>query len=195
MWDLGDIVEAERGEVPWHSPGRDFRHQDAYVRSEQPLERGAVEMVPVQVREIDIIGLQVLDELGWRFGKIPPASPVARTDQPRIGNDPHAVVVHAQAGVAEYRELHTRNPWCFTAAGGMAHLFPGIFYRQQRHSIFTHTYEHYNTRREGPIRAEDDRPPHRYPAKVLRRPEHDPENICKGSPSFVTTTYLDFGHF
>ena len=64
-------------------------------------------MVPVQVRQVDVIGVQILDERGGRFGKIPPASPVARADQPRIGNDPNTIMLHAETSVAQYRKLHT----------------------------------------------------------------------------------------
>ena len=65
-----------------------------------------MEMVPMDMGQIDIVRLKAVDQFAARLWIVPPATPIARTDEPWVTENGSASVFHEQAGVAEYRKFH-----------------------------------------------------------------------------------------
>jgi hypothetical protein len=57
-------------------------------------------MIPMQMREINVVGVLFPDFLAVDFREIPPAAPVTRTDEPRIEKQCFAFVFDEHSGVA-----------------------------------------------------------------------------------------------
>src|ERR1700728_1405002 len=98
--DFADILESKPPQIIEHPGGMDFGHDDSGCRREQLFQRRAVEMIRMKVRQVDVVWLQISNQFGGRLWKIPPASPVAGADQPRVGDDPHTLVLHTKASMA-----------------------------------------------------------------------------------------------
>ena len=63
----------------------------------------------MQMCQVDVVRLEIAYQVGGRLGKIPPASPVARADQPWVRDYADAVVIHAKAGVAQNSEFQNAS--------------------------------------------------------------------------------------
>ena len=66
-----------------------------------------MKMIPVEVSKINVVGLNAVQKLPLDLGKIPPASPVARSDKPGIEKYRLPFVLNEHSGVTKDRELHS----------------------------------------------------------------------------------------
>src|SRR5271165_2338127 len=106
MRDFDDVVKAQPMEIIDHAPGRYFGYENGRFRIEVLLERGSVKMIPMQMGEVNELGMQIVDQARIGFRKIPPTAPVARANQPRIANQAHAIVLGEKTRMAQDREFH-----------------------------------------------------------------------------------------
>jgi hypothetical protein len=83
MRNLHNIRPLDRPQIAYHSRARNFRHQKFDIFIEQ-AKAGRMKMVPVQVRQINVVRLNIVKKIAFDLGKIPPAPPITRPDQPRI---------------------------------------------------------------------------------------------------------------
>jgi len=68
-----------------------------------------MEMVPMDMGQIDIVRLKAVDQFAARLWIVPPATPIARTDEPWVTENGPASVFHEQASVADYRKSHVTS--------------------------------------------------------------------------------------
>src|SRR5262249_58598366 len=98
-------------EVTNHSVGRDLRYEDADVTAEA-AQGGPVEMVPVQVRDVDRVGPKAANQI-WRWlGQVPPAAPIACSEEPAADQDRAAVALDVHTRMTDNREFHRDNSSC-----------------------------------------------------------------------------------
>ncbi len=63
-------------------------------------------MIPVQMGDINVSGVDLLQQIGGYLRIIPPASPIARANQPWINQKPHVEMLDVEACMAEYSDFH-----------------------------------------------------------------------------------------
>ena len=65
-----------------------------------------MKMIPMQMRQVNIIRLYTIQKLAFDLRKVPPTPPITRPDQPRIEQDRTPLILHQKTRMAENSELH-----------------------------------------------------------------------------------------
>ncbi len=107
---FGDIVKAEPTQIIDHSTCGHARYDDLGGGVEERLQRRSVEMIPMQVGQINIGGRNILYQRRVGLGKIPPTSPIARAEQPRIADHADAVVLNVQPRMTQDGKFQAMRP-------------------------------------------------------------------------------------
>jgi hypothetical protein len=63
-------------------------------------------VIPVQMGDINVSRVNLLQQIGGNLRIIPPASPIARANQPRINQKPDIEMLDVEASMAEYSDFH-----------------------------------------------------------------------------------------
>ena len=85
-------------------------NEDGGFGIEEAPERRTVEVVPVQVRDVNVIWLKVLNKRPGSRWVVPPGPPVAAADQPRVDDDGTILSFDQEPCVAKDGELHRHLP-------------------------------------------------------------------------------------
>ena len=85
-------------------------------------QRRVVEVIEVVMREVDVVRLQecLQDRRVWR--KVPPRTPVTRSRQPRVDENPLRSRFDEETRVANHREPHGARLWHFGCCGAPSPL-------------------------------------------------------------------------
>ena len=108
---LHHVVEAEIAHLAGEHVDAELRNEHVRAAVDAPHRR-EVEVIEVVVREVHVVGREPLG-LGLGRGRVvPPRSPVARPEQPRVDEDRARARLDVEAGVPDDREAHPIRSAC-----------------------------------------------------------------------------------
>jgi hypothetical protein len=73
-------------------------------------KRRVVKMIPVEMREVDVVERRELRGIPGDRGEMPPAPKVGRTCDPRIHQDPSIFGLAEETGMAQHLYAHRISP-------------------------------------------------------------------------------------
>ena len=109
---LGDVREPELVELVPHDVHAEPRDQHARLLRD-PTQRWVVKVIEMVMREVHVVRLEECLQDRRIRRKVPPRSPVARSRQPRVDENPLRGRFDEETRVANHREPHCARLWHF----------------------------------------------------------------------------------